>query len=192
MSNRVPDAGEYRFRLPRGFARLRSNFGEIIRMKRQKYAIKQEVLAFDAGISRGALSRIENGAALPRPETLDRLLAELDMEIADVAVEGKGLRAQRMFDGSNRGEKQAELGSTLRRCRREANLRLHQLAALSGISASQLSRIERGQSRYSKLFAWNPESMHRDPEQRSIGSTNAILRNLIEGRSIGAEAAADE
>ena len=188
----MPDTGEYRFRLPRGFARLRSNFGEIIRKKRQKYAIKQEVLALDAGISRGALSRIENGAAWPRPETLDRLLAELDMEMADVAVEGKGLRPQRLYDGSDRGEKQAELGSTLRRCRREANLCLHHLAALSGISASQLSRIERGQSRYSKLFDWNPESLHRDPEQRSIVFTNVVLQNLIKGHSIAPEPPAEE
>lgn len=51
IGDRVPDAREYRFRLPRGFARLRSNFGEIIRKKRLNYAIKQEVLALDARIS---------------------------------------------------------------------------------------------------------------------------------------------
>ena len=74
----VPQPSTYRYRLPRGYSHLKSDIGGIIKKLRQDSAMKQESLAHDVGISRGALSRIENGAALPSPETLDRLI-EVDL-----------------------------------------------------------------------------------------------------------------
>lgn len=82
-----------RMRLPAGFGGLRADLGEIIRSYRQGEAgmgepIAPKVFAARVGIGRVALSRIENGKAWPRSETLKRMMAIFELDWAQVAEVG--------------------------------------------------------------------------------------------------------
>ena len=51
-----------------------------LRQVRERKALTQEELAAKAGITRTALSRLESGAAEPRPSTVRKLAAALSVE----------------------------------------------------------------------------------------------------------------
>ena len=61
-----------RYCLPHGFSHLKPDVGRIIKEQRRALGMKQEALAQDIDITRSTLSRIESGAALPSPATLER------------------------------------------------------------------------------------------------------------------------
>jgi transcriptional regulator with XRE-family HTH domain len=76
--------------LPRGAVRLRADLGEFLKRHRQGKLEgaafgTQAQIAARAGITRGALSDIERGAAWPGPATLDALLDILDLGWEHVA-----------------------------------------------------------------------------------------------------------
>jgi transcriptional regulator with XRE-family HTH domain len=76
--------------LPRGAVRLRADFGGFLKRHRQgklegaAFGTQAQVAA-RAGITRGALSDIERGAAWPGPATLDALLDILELGWEHVA-----------------------------------------------------------------------------------------------------------
>jgi transcriptional regulator with XRE-family HTH domain len=50
--------------------------------------ISQEALAFSVGMTRVAVSRIENGRTWPQAQTLDRIFLELDIDCPTWQCEG--------------------------------------------------------------------------------------------------------
>jgi len=174
----------YRYLLPRGYSHLKPDIGGIIKKLRQDGAMKQESLAHDLGISRGVLSRIEIGAALPSPETLDRLMEAFNLDMKHFAVQGEISRRARVINDTERGDKQATMGRALRHFRKEEKLTLAALAKLSGVPVSQLSRIERGQLLTSGLIGWRPDTLHLCEDDRYMMFLNPVLRWLARGESI--------
>lgn len=175
-----------RRRLFPGVVALYGDLGERLRKARKgpkgsAVGHKQEALAQAAGISRSTLSRIEKGQVIPRMDTLDRIMAALDITIAVVGEPGPLGDGQLLSPNSARTTKDADLGARLREERRLLRLSIAQVAAAAGISAAQLSRIERGQARRSRLIAW----CGRDPvlrgDERRRAFINPVLDDLVAG-----------
>ncbi|MEL7790147.1 helix-turn-helix transcriptional regulator [Citromicrobium bathyomarinum] len=135
-----------RMRLPEGFCALRENLGDIIRERRQAYeygtGLSQQELADIAGIRRESLSRIENGRRWPSYDALYRIMGVLSLEWHDIAHKGTSERPARLYASECR----QNLGSALRAGRLKERLTLQELATRTGLSASQISRLERSQS----------------------------------------------
>ena len=77
-----------------------------------------------------------------------------------------------------------DMGRYLRGCRKKKKYTLRQVAAWSGISAAQLSRIERGECANSRIIGVVDEdrNLHKD-EQRLI-FTNQVIREIYHGTFI--------
>lgn len=137
-------------RLPEGFSALKDDVGKIIRKARETSEDHRhksmEQFADHVGISRQTLSSIENGARWPSYAALEALMGALDIEWHEIADKGDGGRPPI----PHYPDVCAELGGALRKGRQRKKLTLQQLSALTGMSDSQLSRIERGQFRGSK------------------------------------------
>lgn len=87
-----------------------------------------------------------------------------------------------MSPQSTRNARDADLGARLRHQRRLFRLSIAEVAgAAGGVSAAQLSRVERGQSRRSHLIAW----CTRDPDLRGDDRprvfVNPVLNDLVAG-----------
>lgn len=167
--------------LPRGAARLRDDLGEFLKQRRQgrigdeRFGTQADVAA-RAGITRQTLSDIERDAAWPAPATLDALLDILELGWEHVAhsiprtrhrpfiddMPGGGRLADagpdavpatsRLFIEGVRGTQLIAFGEAVKAARSSRGLTLTEAAALAGISASTLSRIERAQALQSKAF----------------------------------------
>lgn len=141
-----------RMLLPDGFCALRDDLGEIIYMRRKAHdgggGLSQQGLANIAGIRRESLSRIENGHRWPSYDALYRIMDVLDLEWHELAHKGPSERPARFYAP----ERRQNLGSALRTGRHMEMLTLKDLARRTGLSVSQLSRIERSQSISSRLL----------------------------------------
>ena len=141
-----------RMLLPDGFCALRDNLGVIIRMRRKAHegggGLSQQGLADIAGIRRESLSRIENGHRWPSYDALYRIMDVLDLEWHELAHKGPSERPARLYAPDRR----QDLGSALRAGRQKEELTLGELARKTGLSVSQLSRIERSQSISGRLL----------------------------------------
>lgn len=152
-----------RIRLPVGFSMLRDDLGDILRRQRTEGGHgSTATVAAAIGISRESLSRIENGRSQGRPQTLDALLSLYDLDWKAIATSGEPQRAPRYFDDSWEGDARAQRGAALRRGRLSERLSLAEVGRRCGISASQLSRIERGEAPRSTVY-----------EQRTDGASPA-------------------
>ncbi len=60
---------------------------ELLKQLREDREITQEQLAFDAGLTASALSRIERGINSPGWMTVRRLAEALDVSLADIAAD---------------------------------------------------------------------------------------------------------
>lgn len=60
---------------------------EILKQLREEREITQEQLAFDAGMTASALSRIERGINSPGWMTVKRLAEALDVSLAEIAAD---------------------------------------------------------------------------------------------------------
>jgi len=94
MKNEIPPA---RMRLPEGFSHLRADLEQILKDHRTGVTgvvgpISQDALALSVGITRVALSRIENGHTWPQCSTLDRNMHELELGWPQVAIAGDSSR----------------------------------------------------------------------------------------------------
>ncbi len=175
-----------RMRLPAGYRCLRDDLGAIIRAYRRGEKgmgepIPPKVFANDIGISRGALSRIENERAWPRPETLSRIMDAFEIDWPVVAERGENPGPHPRTPNTWQEGQQASLCAALRQERRELGWTLAELARRSGLSASQLSRIERGQIARSAVFTWHPEDLHLLREDRRIIFAHPLLADVTGG-----------
>ena len=67
------------------------NFGQtIIKLRKQKN-VSQEQLAYDAGISRHFMYRIENNLASPTVNTLEKLSTALSIKASIILIEAEKL-----------------------------------------------------------------------------------------------------
>jgi transcriptional regulator with XRE-family HTH domain len=176
-----------RMRLPQGFSHLRADLGQILKDHRTGVLgivepISQDALAFSVGITRVALSRIENGHTWPRGATLDRIMEKLELDWPQVAVAGDSGRPPLLFDGSLQGTRIYQLCQRLRLEREALGWSLAELSRRSGVSASQLSRIERGEGGKSAVFTWHKDDRHCAMEDRRIVFGNPVLADLAAGR----------
>ncbi|WP_369815862.1 helix-turn-helix domain-containing protein [Erythrobacter sp. QSSC1-22B] len=137
--------------LPRGFSELRHDLGVIIRRHRLAHGsdggLSQAEMAQLIGISRETLSRIESGCRWPSYDTLDKIIGLFEVEWDVVAIKGASDRPSRHHAPDCR----QDLGLALRAGRLHERLSLRALAERTGISYSQLSRIERAESTRSRV-----------------------------------------
>ena len=162
-----------RIRLPVGFVALKDDLGDILRRQRTEGGHgSTATVAAAIGISRESLSRIENGRSQARPQTLDALLSLYDLDWEAIASRGETKRTPRYFDDSWEGELRAEQGAALRRGRLSEKLSLAEVGRRCGISASQLSRIERGEAPRSTAFG------QRTDGTSPVGFAHPELRRL--------------
>jgi transcriptional regulator with XRE-family HTH domain len=174
-----------RMRLPEGFTQLRADLGETLRTCRKGENIALKNLAADVGITRESLSRIECGRRWPSYDTLYRIMEQLNLEWHQLAIAGQGGRSSRRAPTNDREEYLEHLGAALRRGRKAEELSLRDLAADCGLSYSQLSRIERGQSGYSEVLKEHPDDLALDHDRRRSRFRNPKLAKLVEkGRAL--------
>jgi transcriptional regulator with XRE-family HTH domain len=171
-----------RMRLPEGFSHLCADLGHRTGVRGVVDPISQHKLACSVGISRVGLSRIENGHTLPQGSTLDRIMEELELDWSQVAIAGDSGRPALLFDGSLQGTKIYQLCQSLRLERKALGWSLAELSRRSGVSAAQLSRIERAQGGRSGVLTWHPHDLGKVPEDRRVVFGNPILADLAAGR----------
>lgn len=167
-------------RLPSGYSNLRSNLGKTIRAARKTLNLKQEALAADVRIRRKTLSRIETGKQVPRLQVLDVLVAKLDIEWDEIAERGIPFGQPLIFQEGTRGDHLVEIGRQIRARRGSASLRA--VGESLGLSAAQLSRLERGQVSRSRVFHDHPDDLIFDPEHRRIEVIDGKLNDFLKDR----------
>ncbi|MEG8017845.1 helix-turn-helix transcriptional regulator [Sphingomonas sp. LR55] len=144
--------------------------------------IAPKVFAARVGIGRVALSRIENGKAWPRSETLKRMMAIFELDWAQVAEVGSNTGSHPRMRDTPRMVSKFIFAESLRWGRRRLGWTLAELARRSGVSASQLSRIERGQVARSAVFTWHPEDGNIVREDRRIVFGHPLLAAVAGGK----------
>ena len=167
-------------RLPRGFVALRPDLGAFLRERRRSGYGKQHVVAEEAGIARETLSRIERGRTRPGPETMDQLLRILELDWPDVAVRGDTGRGCRPFHDTWTGEQCFRAGQAIRAGRRKLGMSLREAAARCGLSAAQLSRVERGEVIGGTVFSQVPEDAYMPVGHRRVVIASPVLQSLAE------------
>jgi transcriptional regulator with XRE-family HTH domain len=125
-------------RLPFQRRDLPEGIGKVLRAARQARGETRFIVASAVGIRPRTLARIERDAQKPTWATLDRLCAHLQLSIAALA--------RRWFRDSLDvpSEPNSSPGIGLRALRRSRGMTQNRLAVLSGVSASTISRFERG------------------------------------------------
>lgn len=158
-----------RLRFPSGYSGYRPDLGAVLKIERKKLAHnKQQTMADMVGISRQSLSAIENGHAWPRPDTMEKLSHELNLNLAAFLMCGTTARKPRFSDDSPRADQRHELGRALRNGRELEKLSLQAVAQRSGMSAAQLSRIERGEATRSRAYMDHADDMAMPVEFRRV------------------------
>lgn len=159
---------ESRMRLPRGYAKLHHNLGAFIRRCRLENDYdcgrSQADVAKRVGISRESLSRIEKGHRWPSYDTLYEIMGLFNLEWDEIAVKGGSARPARHYAT----ELRQDLGCALRAGRREEGMTLRVLSEKTGISSSQLSRIERAQNVQSRVLYMIDTGDAGQPNDRTI------------------------
>ena len=168
-----------RMRLPRGFRALRPDLGEVLRAHRKDDRVKQQTVADAVGVARETLSRIEAGRTLPSPDTLDRLMAEFHLDWDAVALREGADARERVFHDTLRGESCFRLGRAIRARRKTMGLGLREAGARCGLSAAQLSRLERGEALTSSVLAEAEGQDGLPSEKRIMVAAHPFLRELV-------------
>ncbi|MBA4762980.1 MAG: helix-turn-helix transcriptional regulator [Sphingomonas sp.] len=169
------------FRLPSGLTGLRADFGARLRRHRRDEGLTQADLAGLTGLGRGTVSRIESGRVQPRPDTIDQILGVLQLDMGRVAVTTRRMgsgRSARYFDGSSRGDARYEIGRAIRAGRKFEGRSLRDVAKDAGLSAAQLSRIERGEGDRSSAYADYPADASFPKSERRFSLVNPELVRL--------------
>ncbi|WP_425288455.1 helix-turn-helix domain-containing protein [Sphingomonas gellani] len=151
MSPRRPP----RTRLFPGIAALRSDLGDRLRQARkgpqgESVGHKQEMLAHAAGISRSTLSRIEKGHVAPRMDTLERLMAALDITkdvVGEPGLTGAGQLMSRVRSGTPRTLTSARVCGSSAGCSGFPSPRSPRLRAASPPRRSRASSADRAGAR---------------------------------------------
>lgn len=127
-------------RFPENYARLKPGLGPFLARKRKSLRKGQKEVAYQLGINRVNLSRMENGHLTPSYDTLTKMMDELMFDWKDVAEEGPSPHGNRRYLSGQLDQ----MGEALRVGRQAQGMMLRELSQLVGLSYSQLSRIERG------------------------------------------------
>lgn len=172
-----------RFRLPLGLTRLRLDFGARLRRYRRGEGLTQVDLASMTNLSRETISRIEKGRVQPRPDTIDEIMRVLSLDMGKLAVKGRatvGGRPARYFDGSSRGEYRHHIGRMIRAGRELEKRSLRKVSEQAGLSAAQISRIERGEGDRSAAYMDDPADARLPKAKRRVILMNPELRRLAD------------
>lgn len=140
-------------RPPLRYAGFRLDLGAVLRARRKALRIKQATLADAICVQRSSLSAIENGHAWPLPDTLEGLMSELDLDWSMVLKKGAPKPPDQEVGGTDDADRRLDLGRALRSGRLQEGSSLWQVAERCGLSAAQLSRLERGQATRSRVYA---------------------------------------
>ena len=135
-------------RFPKNYAGLKPELGAFLKQLRKQRGLRQKAVAFEVGINRVNLSRMENGHLTPSYKTLTKLMSVLEFEWSDVAVQGRAPHGNRRYLSSQL----QRMGEELRAGRNAMGINLRDLAEIVDLSSSQLSRIERGLTSYSRVI----------------------------------------
>lgn len=111
---------------------------EVLAEKREAAGFSRSELAHRAGISYGTLGRIERNDQKPTPKTLRSLAEALAVSMEALCDNWGRIEEDRPRNGAKC------LGIGFRFIRKRAGVTLKQAAKVAGISASTLSRFERG------------------------------------------------
>jgi len=168
-------------RLPPGFSDLRPDAGNILKSARRRQYLKQDVVAHDAGIAHASLSRIESCRVRPKLENVQALLDVLGLQWDDVALRDDGFRDAADAPSSIRKDRMFEAGRSILEARRARGKSLRGLAKECGLSAAQLSRIERGISGGSRVFRDHPGYSDLPRDERPLVIADPILAALVHG-----------
>lgn len=165
--------------LPRGFGELRDDLGLILRTCRIENDYDgcrtQAAVASCVGISRESLSRIERGHRQPSYDTLLKLMSLFKLDGPEITKMGKSSRPFLHYAV----ELRQDLGCALRAGRLEEGLTLQALAEMTGMSVSQLSRIERSQSTRSRVIEIQASDGDRPIDDKTVFKfTNRVLARL--------------
>lgn len=166
-------------RLPSGYSCLREDLGARFCAARKERRLKQSALATDVGICRETLSRIESGRQVPRPRVLHALMGVLELDWDAIAEQGPSQCSPLIFLEGRRGDFLIELGQRLQQRRQVAGLSLRALTTLLGISAAQLSRLERGQAPVTRLYRDHPADRGLPRKDRRVLIEHRELRNFM-------------
>lgn len=142
---------------PRRYAGFRLDLGAVLKARRKALRIKQQTLADAIGIQRSSLSAIENDHVWPLPDTLEGLMRELDLDWSTVLEGGLTKPPAQQVDTADYADDRLDLGGALRSGRRKEGSTLRQVAERCGLSAAQLSRLERGEATRSRVYARDPQ-----------------------------------
>jgi transcriptional regulator with XRE-family HTH domain len=104
----------------------------LLRAWRDRRGLSQNQLAQIAGLAVETIRRIETGRVQPSTETLKRLTTALELPLSE------------LLTNADPGEEKT-IPSHVRRLRLEQSMSLRELAQRANISASTLSRLERGE-----------------------------------------------
>lgn len=167
--------------LPRDFSEIREGLGAFLRKcrfeKDYEGGRSQAAVAKRVGISRGSLSRIERGHRHPCYGTLHELMRLYQFDWGEIATKGESLRPSRRYAA----ELRQDLGCALRAGRLEEGLTLRALAKQTGMSVSQLSRIERSQSTRSRVIEIQASDRDRPIDDETVFTfTDRVLARLAE------------
>ncbi len=165
---------------PPGYCTLKKGFGRIIMRKRltasERHLRSKKELAFQIGINSQTLTRIENGKQRPSRNTLDALMKVLEFDWDEIARKGRSSKGA----PPNLPENLANLCKGLRIGRRMERLRLEDVAGMTGMSISQLSRIERGLMERSEQFEidW-PDGVRKQDDDTRYRFKHPELSRLV-------------
>jgi transcriptional regulator with XRE-family HTH domain len=167
--------------LPRDFGELRDDLGLILRKCRLKNDYSgcrtQAAVASRVGISRESLSRIERGQRQPSFDTLSKLMGLFKLDGPEITKKVQGSRPFLHYAV----ERRQDLGWALRAGRLEEGFTLQALAEQTGMSVSQLSRIERSQSTRSRVIEIQASDRDRPIDDKTVFKfTNRVLARLAE------------
>ncbi|MDV5825819.1 helix-turn-helix transcriptional regulator [Sphingobium naphthae] len=185
MSNEIRP---YRFRLPAGLSHFDSRFAKALKALRADRKETQQVVADAIGITRTAYARFENGKSWPRPDTFEALQDYFEVfgeQLAEARQPGEWAtaRAEPNFD-TVRADAIHDMGRYLRKCRQTKKYTLRQVAAWSGVSAAQLSRIERGECANSPIIGAVDEDKNLHKDKQRLTFTNQVIREIYHGTFI--------
>lgn len=135
--------------LPENYARLKPGLGAFLVERRKSRRKGQKEVAYQVGINRVNLSRMENGHLTPSYETLTKMMDVLGFEWKHIAEEGPSPSRNRRYLSGQLDR----MGEALRAGRKAQEITLRELSEVVGISYSQLSRIERGLISHGRLIS---------------------------------------
>lgn len=141
---------------PHRYEGFKLDLGSVLKARREALRIKQQTLSDAIGIQRSSLSAIEKDHVWPLPDTLEGLMRELNLPWSTVLEEGATKPPAHRVDDTDDSDDRLELGRELRAGRRREGSTLRQVAERCGISAAQLSRLERGVATRSRVYAKDP------------------------------------